>query len=145
MSKLDFGTKLMYIVQNCFNVPLNGISVAMGGITVDKIAKDPGLRHLASLVVDEVIATANADMDRHGLDSSYHLGEADKKTVFEVCDRMGDFRTSTTLDFDERRPMEVKYLFRKPVDIAKEVGVPVPHLEMLAIQIEAFQRFYNLF
>ena len=49
------------------------------------------------------------------------------------------------LDLTNRRAMEVKYLFRKAVDRAKKLGVPVPHLETLVIQIEAFQRMYNLY
>ena len=53
--------------------------------------------------------------------------------------------TSTMLDLTNRRAMEVKYLFRKAVDRAKKLGVPVPHLETLVIQIEAFQRMYNLY
>jgi ketopantoate reductase len=58
---------------------------------------------------------------------------------------MGGYKTSTTNDFLERRPMEVKYLFRKPVERALELGVPAPHLETLVAQIGAFQRMYNLF
>ena len=44
-----------------------------------------------------------------------------------------------------RNPMEVKYLFEKPIERARELGVPVPHLETLVAQISALQRFYNLF
>jgi len=33
--------------KNLWNLPFNGISVAMNGITVDKIVNDPGLRKLA--------------------------------------------------------------------------------------------------
>lgn len=43
-----------------WNLPFNGISVAMGGITVDKIVNDPGLRELAGIIMDETIAVGNA-------------------------------------------------------------------------------------
>lgn len=117
----------------------------MGGITVDKIVLDSGLRELAHHVMDETIATANADLKKHGFDESYYLGEKEKKQMFDLSDGMGPYRTSTMIDFIERRPMEVQYLFRKPVQKAAELGVPVPHLETLVAQIEAFQRFYKLF
>lgn len=117
----------------------------MGGITVDKIVNDPGLRRLAHLVMDETIATANADLVKHGYDESFFLGEKEKKQMFDLSDGMGPYRTSTMIDFVDRRPMEVKYLFQKPVERAKDLGVPVPHLETLVTQIEALQRFYNLF
>jgi 2-dehydropantoate 2-reductase len=60
-----------------WNLPFNGISVAMGGITVDIIVNDPGLRRLANLVMDETIAAANADLSSHGAPSSLHLGDTD--------------------------------------------------------------------
>jgi ketopantoate reductase len=58
---------------------------------------------------------------------------------------MGPYKTSTMLDLTNRKPMEVKYLFRKAVEKANQLNVPVPHLETLVTQIEAFQRFHNLY
>ena len=123
----------------------------MGGITVDKIVLDPALRRLAHLVMDETIAVANADIQRkHGfvnkneLTKSFLLGEKEKKQMFDLSDNMGPYKTSTMIDLIERNPMEVKYLFRKPVERAKHLGIPVPHLETLVMQIEAYQRFYDL-
>ena len=65
--------------------------------------------------------------------------------MMTLSDNMGPYRTSTMLDLLNRRPMEVKYLFRKAVDRAKELNVHVPHLETLVLQIEGFQRFYDLY
>ena len=31
----------------CWNIPFNGLAVGMGGVTTDKIVKDPDLRALA--------------------------------------------------------------------------------------------------
>lgn len=117
----------------------------MGGITVDKIVDDPGLRRLADLVMDETIATANADLATNGVNESLFLGDQDKKQMFDLSDGMGPYRTSTMIDFVEKNPMEVQYLFNKPVQRAKALAVPVPHLETLVAQIQAFQSFYNLF
>jgi 2-dehydropantoate 2-reductase len=63
--------------KSLWNLPFNGISIAMGGITVDIIVNDPGLRRLADLVMDETIATANADLSSHGAPSSLYLGDED--------------------------------------------------------------------
>jgi 2-dehydropantoate 2-reductase len=123
-----------------WNLPFNGISVAMGGITVDKIVNDPGLRRLADLVMDETVAAANADLVAHGVGTENFLSDADKAKLMQLSDSMGPYRTSTMIDFVEGRPMEVKYLFSKPLERAKNLGVPVPHLETLVAQIEAIQR-----
>ncbi|CAB9514367.1 Catalyzes the NADPH-dependent reduction of ketopantoate into pantoic acid (By similarity) [Seminavis robusta] len=126
-----------------WNLPFNGISVALGGVTVDKIVTDPGLRRLAYTVMDETIAAANADLVKHG--EQDFLGEKEKKQMMDLSDAMGPYRTSTMIDFTERNSMEVRYLFRKPVERANKLNVPVPHLETLVTQIEFFQKQYNLF
>jgi 2-dehydropantoate 2-reductase len=117
----------------------------MGGITVDKIVNDPGLRQLADLVMDETIAAANADIAKNEQDISLFLGADDKNRMFALSDSMGPYRTSTMIDFVERKPMEVQYLFRKAIERAQFLGVSVPRLETLVAQIEALQRFHNLF
>lgn len=123
-----------------WNLPFNGISVAMGGITVDKIVNDPGLRRLADLVMDETVAAANADLTAHGVGTTQFLGDVDKAKLMHLSDSMGPYRTSTMIDFVEGRPMEVEYLFSKPLERARNLGIPVPHLETLVAQIEAIQR-----
>lgn len=92
--------------------------------------------------------------------------------MMQLSDDMGAYKTSTMLDLTQRKPMEAHYLFRRPVSItcshssdevifsflparpvaineqvqrAEKLGIPVPHLETLVIQIEAMQRMYNLF
>ncbi len=61
--------------KNVWNLPFSGISVSMGGITVDRIVNDPSLRRLANEVMDETIAIANADMRKHGSAEDELLGE----------------------------------------------------------------------
>jgi len=58
---------------------------------------------------------------------------------------MGSYKTSTMLDWIHKRPMEVKYLFRVPLDIAKKHNLSVPYLETIILQLEALQRMYNLY
>ena len=129
----------------CWNLPFNGISVAMGGITIDKVVGDAGLKRLAYAVIDETIAAANADLESKGADPSTYLGDVEKEAMMDLSCTMGPYKPSTMLDFTNRRPMEVKYLFRKPLDRANQLNVPVPHLETLVAQIEAFQRMYDLY
>ena len=128
----------------CWNLPYNGISVAMGGITVDKIVSDPGLRRLAERVMDETITAGNAELAARGANPATYLGRAEKEAMVLLSDGMGPYKPSTMLDMHHRRPMEVKYLFRRAVERAQALHVPVPHLETLVAQIEAFQRMYNL-
>jgi 2-dehydropantoate 2-reductase len=101
--------------KNVWNLPFSGLSCAMGGITVDKIVNDPGLRRLAYKIIDETIAIANADMLRNGASEEELLGEDTRDEMMTLSDGMGAYKTSTMLDYHARKPMEVKYLFRKAV------------------------------
>jgi len=131
-------------VKNVWNLPFNGISVAMNGITIDVVVNDPGLRRLADIVMNETIAIANTDLANSGYDSSHFLGDAEKKTMMDLSDAMGPYKTSTMLDLTNRRPMEVQYLFRKPLERAERLGVSSPHLQTLVYQIEALQKMHGL-
>lgn len=130
--------------KNCWNLPFNGISVAMGGVTIDTVVNDPGLRKLAYTVMDETIRIANEDLKQNGYDESWYLGEAEKKQMMDLSDAMGPYKTSTMLDLVERRPMEVQFLFRKPLERADRLGIQAPHLETLVVLIEAYQKMYGL-
>jgi len=133
-------------IKNCWNLPFNSISCAMGGIlTIDTIVKDPSLRKLADDIMDETIAIANADLASRGIDPSLYLDDTVKKRMWDITDAMGPYKTSTMLDLINRRPMEVKYLFRKPLEIAESLQIKAPKLEALTAQIESLQRHYNLF
>ncbi|KAL7560602.1 hypothetical protein ACA910_000057 [Epithemia clementina (nom. ined.)] len=137
-----------------WNLPFNGISVAMGGITVDEIVQDVGLRELAVAIMDETIAAGNAELQASSstlsLSSSSStlswepLGEAEKDQMMALSDNMGPYKTSTMLDFTHRRSMEVEYLFREPIRRADRLGIPVPHLRTIVTMIEAYQRKYKL-
>ena len=131
--------------KGVWNLPFSGIAVSMGGITVDRIVNDPGLRKLAYKVMDETISIANADLRNHGCTEDELLGELTKEEMMTLSDNMGAYQVSTMLDLHARKPMEVKYIFRKAVDLANELGVSCPHLESLVWHIEAHQRYHNLY
>lgn len=128
-----------------WNLPFNGLSVAMNGITVNKIVNDPGLRKLAYLIMDETIAVANKDLLSRGYSETALFGEDEKQAMMKLSDSMGPYKTSTMIDLINRNPMEVQYVFRKALDRAETLNVPVPTLNTVVTQIEALQRIYNLF
>ncbi len=64
-----------------WNLPFNGISVAMNGITVDKIVQDVGLRELAFRVMDETLVVANKDLEVRGYPEEEYLGETEVRRM----------------------------------------------------------------
>ena len=113
----------------------------MGGIPTDQIVKDPGLRALARLVMEETLAVARAECGSPDV-----LNESLIDSFLALTESMDvSYRPSTTIDLLERRPMEVEYLFRKPLQRARALGIDTPHLHTVVTMIEAWQRKYDLF
>jgi len=73
--------------KNIWNLPFNGISVAMGGITIDRVVQDPDLRRLADMLMDETIAVANAALEEKYGESGFDaLGVTEKKLMMGLSD-----------------------------------------------------------
>ncbi|MBI4214238.1 MAG: 2-dehydropantoate 2-reductase [Chloroflexi bacterium] len=120
----------------CWNVPFNGLAVAGGGITTDKIVGDPDLRDVARLLMEEVVAAGNADLAAHS-EATRIDGEAVISRMFELTDAMGAYRPSTLIDFTEGRPMEVDAMFAEPLRRAQALGVDAPRLTLLTFVMDA--------
>ncbi|GKY95972.1 hypothetical protein MPSEU_000557700 [Mayamaea pseudoterrestris] len=132
-----------------WNLPFNGISVAMGGITVDQIVGNASLRKLAKRIMQETLAIANADLEARVKEPGIAcepFTDSDMDAMMSLSDNMDfAYKTSTMLDLTFRKPMEVRFLFETPLERAKELGVAAPCLETIVAQIEGFQSMYGLY
>jgi len=129
----------------CWNVPFNGLAVAMGGIAVDKIVGDSDMRALAHKLMNEVITAANLDAESHNVPAEFHLDREDIiARMFALTDTMGDYKPSTMVDLVEQRKMEVEYLFEKPLHTAHKLTGDFPHLESLVTMVTAQARLAGL-
>ena len=91
----------------------------------DLLLKHPSTRELIYTMMMEVI-TAARHLGVTGLDRSF----ADK--MMEMTDNMTPYSPSMRLDFDRHRPMEINYIYLRPLQIAAEAGCPMPHVDALA-------------
>ncbi len=107
----------------CWNVPFNGLSVAAGGITTDRILGDPALASRARRLMEEVRAAAGA----HGFEipGSFLQGQ------FEVTEGMGAYRPSSLIDYQAGRAVEVDAIWGEPLRRGRAAGVAMPELEKL--------------
>jgi 2-dehydropantoate 2-reductase len=128
-----------------WNLPFNGLCVATSR-PVDAICTDPSLRKLATLIMEESRTIANADIGttEEAL-TEEALTVADMEHMWHLSDSVGAYQPSTLIDLLEKRPMEVEHLFRKPVERARTLGIPCPHLEAIVALIAALQRQYDLY
>lgn len=113
----------------CWNVPFNGLSIAAGGITTDKILADPDLNRRAHVLMEEVRAAAAAEGVE--IPDDYLQGQ------FDVTEKMGAYQPSSLIDFLAGRPVELGSIWGEPLRRGQSQGVAMPELERLQSEIAA--------
>ena len=110
-----------------WNMPFNGMTVALNTST-DRLLKNPATRQLIYDQMMEVIGAANA----LGVDT---LTPEFADKMIQMTDDMVPYSPSMKLDFDFHRPMEIPYLYTRPIAEAKKVGFEMPKLAMLEAEL----------
>jgi len=98
-----------------------------GGISTDHIVGNPDLRKMAMNIMDDVIIAANTELSSRGHPES-HIPQSFHDLMFHLTDEMGPYMTSTALDYLADLPMEIEYMFTKPLERARRLGVNVPYM-----------------
>lgn len=111
-----------------WNMPFNGMTVALN-TTTNRLLSCDATRRLIYDQMLEVIGAANA-LGVNNIDPSF----ADKMIANTV--KMPPYSPSMKLDYDFRRPMEIEYLYSRPIAEAKAAGFAMPKLEMLEAELK---------
>lgn len=106
-----------------WNMPFNGMSVVLNAQT-DQLLADASTRTLIKAQMMEVVMAANA-LGVNNIDEAF----ADK--MIANTDAMVPYSPSMKLDHDYHRPMEVYYLYTRPIQEAASAGVDMPLLKDL--------------
>lgn len=114
-----------------WNMPFNGMTVALNTQT-DLLLKNPATRQLIRDLMEEVVGAAR-HLGITGLDETF----IDK--MIEMTDEMTPYSPSMKLDYDFHRPMEIHYIYSRPIEIAREAGFCMPKLEMLEAELKYLQ------
>lgn len=114
-----------------WNMPFNGMTVALNTQT-DRLLRHPSTRALIYRQMLEVIHAAHAC----GVTS---IPESFADDMIRSTDEMVPYSPSMKLDYDNHRPMEIQYLYTRPLEIARQAGAPMHTLEMLEAQLRFLQ------
>jgi 2-dehydropantoate 2-reductase len=106
-----------------WNIPFNGLGVAVPGGDTATILADPALAAAARGLMHETIAAARAD----GV--AIESDAADRR--MEDTAIMGAYQSSMQIDFENGRPLETEAILGEPLRRAQRAGIAVPRLEML--------------
>ena len=115
-----------------WNMPFNGMTVALNTQT-DMLLRNLSTRRFIREQMLEVIGAA-----RHlGVE---RIDESFADNMITTTDAMTPYSPSMKLDFDNRRPMEIDYLYTRPLRIARAAGFAMPRLEMLEAELRFLER-----
>ena len=114
-----------------WNMPFNGMTVALDTRT-DRLLANPSTLTLIRDLMLEVIGAARA-LGVSNIDASF----ADK--MIESTLSMTPYSPSMKLDYDFHRPMEIDYLYSRPIAEARAAGFDMPKLAMLEAQLRFLQ------
>lgn len=113
-----------------WNIPFNGMTVVLN-TTTDKIMTNKQTRELSKELMLEVIHGANA--------CGVHLKESLAQQMIDMTLKMKPYAPSMKLDYDHRRPMEIAYIYSKPIETAREAGFEMRKISMLEKQLRFIQ------
>lgn len=114
-----------------WNIPFNGLTIAMGGITTEEILRDDALRSEALNLMDELINAANK--------CGCELPAATSSEQMTRTETMGAYKPSTLLDFEAGRALEIEAIWGEPLRRAEAAGARMPRLAQLYQRLKALE------
>ena len=110
-----------------WNMPFNGMTVALNTQT-DILLQHPSTLQLIKDQMMEVIEAAQACGVKN-------IDESFAEKMIDNTIHMTPYSPSMKLDFDFKRPMEIYYLYTRPIEIARKAGYQMKKLEMLEAEL----------
>ncbi|MBQ3635940.1 MAG: 2-dehydropantoate 2-reductase [Bacteroidales bacterium] len=131
-------TKVDYLTARwrkaMWNMPFNGLSVALMAQTDEMLGDAAGERIVRDLM-KEVVMAAQAL-------GAVKVDEAFAEKMIATTRVMAPYSPSMRVDYDNKREMELKYLYEKPIEMAERAGVQMPKMRMLLAQLQFQQNRY---
>lgn len=106
-----------------WNIPFNGLCLALGGISIAELYGDSANIARARLIMEEVVQAAKARgclLPEDLVD--FHLSRTE---------RMGAFIPSSAVDYNAGRPIEYAAIWGTPLARARQAGAAVPEWDRL--------------
>lgn len=110
-----------------WNMTFNGMSVVLNAQT-DRLMDGAHTERLIHRQMLEVIHAAQA-VGVENINDDY------AEAMLSLTRKMDPYSPSMKLDYDFHRPMEINYLYTRPIEEAHRSGVSMPMMEMLEAQL----------
>lgn len=119
-----------------WNIPYNGMTVVLNTAT-DILMDNPSMAVLLRDMMLEVIRGAN-----HVGKGRFSIPESYADNMLSMTRQMTPYSPSMKLDFDSRRPLEIDYIYTRPVVEAGNAGYEMSRVSMLEKQLRFIQDQY---
>jgi 2-dehydropantoate 2-reductase len=103
------------------NAPLNAVT-ALTGATLGELGSRPAMVALLRATFEECAAVASALGNEFSVSLDRRL---------EAALEVGDHKTSTLMDMEAGKPLEIECMSGAVIELADVLGVPVPHLRTM--------------
>lgn len=111
-----------------WNVPYNGSTVVLNTST-EALMTNPDTESLMYDLMMEVIQGANACCIRYPIEESF------ARQMLDMTRVMTPYSPSMKLDYDHGRPLEIEYIYSRPVEMARQHGFEMSRVAMLERQL----------
>jgi 2-dehydropantoate 2-reductase len=110
-----------------WNIPFNGLAIARGGITTDKILGDPAIAAEVRPLMDEIAHAGGA--------LGFDVPEKFIQAQIDITPPLGAYAPSSLVDFLAGREVEVDSIWGEPLRRAQAAGLAMPRLAALHAQL----------
>jgi 2-dehydropantoate 2-reductase len=110
-------------IKLVWNIPFNGLAIAEGGISTDRLCAEPRLAAEVRALMLEV--------QRAALGFGFRIPDDYLKRQFDVTPSMGAYQPSSLIDYLAGREVEVESIWGEPLRRARAIGIEMPRLESL--------------
>ena len=112
-----------------WNIPFNGLAIARGGITTDKILGAPAIAAEVRLLMDEIAHAGRA--------LGFDVPEKFIQAQIDITPPLGAYAPSSLVDFLAGREVEVEAIWGESLRRAQSAGIAMPRLAALYGQLRA--------
>lgn len=112
-----------------WNIPYNGMTVVLNGKT-DELTTHPATRSLLREMMMEVIIASRV------VGIKDYIADEVVDQMLEMTEKMTPYSPSMKLDYDFHRPLEIEYIYSRPLEEARKVGVEMPCVATIERQLK---------
>lgn len=120
-----------------WNIPYNGMTVVLNTTTSD-LMMHPSTKQLLLDMMEEVIHAAN----HVGRNKFERIPISFADDMLNMTTVMVPYSPSMKLDYDFKRPLEIDYIYSRPIAVAKSSGFRMEKIEVLEQQLRFIQSQY---